>query len=232
MICSFALFTLFNLGVGLVQTIEGYLILRFLSGSSLFPFAPHHLAHTHHLVPFSAQVSADQVRCLTDLPWEETSSPSTRSDSRSLSQASDASEDQCWDRSWEGSLLSMLVSLLSSLVCWKLPKRVESQLTSIRLVLGWRWLAHTQTIFSFVMFLVSLFLVYPPTLLSTANATSLTLLRLQIPETYAPAILRSRARALAKEVGAHHITAYEAGRKMGGWAEEAVKYLVRPFMFL
>lgn len=54
----------------------------------------------------------------------------------------------------------------------------------------------------------------------------------QVPETYAPAILRGRARKLADEVGAHHITAYEQGHKVGGWAAEAFKYLVTPFLFL
>lgn len=76
---------------------------------------------------------------------------------------------------------------------------------------GWRWLGYTQTIVSGASTLVATFLV---------------------PETYAPAILQRRAKALAAEIGAHHITSYEAGRVIGGWADEAKKYLVRPFLLL
>lgn len=54
----------------------------------------------------------------------------------------------------------------------------------------------------------------------------------QVPETYAPALLRKRARRLASSLGATHITSYDAGRALGGWKAEAKQYLVRPFLFL
>jgi MFS family permease len=76
---------------------------------------------------------------------------------------------------------------------------------------GWRWLAWTMTAF----------------------AGALTVLAaLAVPETYAPAILRKRARALARSVGASHVTTYDAGRPIGDWKDECQLYLFRPFLFL
>ena len=69
--------------------------------------------------------------------------------------------------------------------------------------------------------------------LMMAFSGSLTILAaLAVPETYAPAILRKRARRLAKSLGESHVTTYDAGRVIGGWRDECRLYLFRPFLFL
>lgn len=108
----------------------------------------------------------------------------------------------------------------------------------IQMRVGWRWLGWTMTVFSGVCTLVAAFLVRTPSpftffvsLRSVRSSRSMIVFS-QVPETYAPALLRKRARRLASSLGATHITSYDAGRAIGGWKAEAKQYLVRPFLFL
>lgn len=158
--------------------------------------------------------------CLMDPLWPMICFQSTRSAFPLLSRVSVGLVALSSDRSSEvRSLTSFIVP--SSLCLWVFV--YSTRLTGFSMMVGghfagfiqervgWRWLGYTTTIFSACCTLVALLIV---------------------PETYAPAILRSRARKLAKSIGAHHITSYEAGRVIGGWKEETQKYLVRPFVFL